>query len=217
MLANTTPDSTTNAVIDVSHWNNIRDFAAIKAGGIYGIIHKATQGLNYVDPTYIKRRTQALAAGLAWGAYHFGTGDDANEQADHFLETVQPDPKTVIALDLERNSIGPSMNRAMAETFIAHVQAKIGRWPVLYTGRWYLREIMSDSQPTTLTNCPLWIASYQPMPDLPAQWKTWTFWQYTDGTNGSEPHETPSVGLCDRDKFNGSPSDLVQFWGMASF
>lgn len=206
----------TNAVIDLSHWNNLPDMPGVKAGGIFGIIHKATQGLNYVDPAYITRRTQALAAGLAWGGYHFGTGDDPTGQADHFLNTIQPDSKTLIALDLERNSNGPSMNRVQAEAFVARVQAQTGRWPVLYTGHWYLREIMSDSQPTTLTTCPLWIASYQPTPDMPPQWASWTLWQYTDGTHGSDLHEVPTMGPCDRDKFSGSPADLTRFWGITS-
>ena len=51
-------------------------FETVKAAGIAGIIHKATQGLSFQDPTYHDRRTQALAAGLLWGAYHFGEGGD---------------------------------------------------------------------------------------------------------------------------------------------
>ncbi|MHB8625153.1 MAG: hypothetical protein ACYDEO_03010 [Aggregatilineales bacterium] len=52
-------DITTNATIDLSHWNNLPNVPGVKAGGIFGIIHKATQGMHYVDPTYITRRTQA--------------------------------------------------------------------------------------------------------------------------------------------------------------
>jgi len=207
--------SPVNAVIDLSHWNTITTFAAIKAGGISAVVHKATQGLTIVDPAYISRRTQALAAGLWWGAYHFGTGDDPVAQADHFLGTVQPDAKTLIALDLERNPSGPSMTRVQAEAFVSEVHQKLGRWPVLYTGRWYLREIMSDSQQTPLSNCPLWIASYQDTPDSQPQWSSWTLWQYTDGQNGPQPWTTPGVTNCDRDKFNGTLDALAKFWGVA--
>ena len=63
-----------NVVIDLSHFNNVTDFNAVKADGIVGVIHKATEGHGYTDPTYLSRRSQALAAGLWWGAYHFAHG-----------------------------------------------------------------------------------------------------------------------------------------------
>ena len=45
-----------NVVVDLSHHNENVDFAKMKANGIVGVIHKATQGLTYVDKTYAKRR-----------------------------------------------------------------------------------------------------------------------------------------------------------------
>lgn len=71
-----------NVVIDLSHIN------AVKGDGITGVIHKATEGLGYVDPKYHARRGQALAAGLCWGAYHFGASDYGAVQAQHFLSAV---------------------------------------------------------------------------------------------------------------------------------
>jgi lysozyme len=41
-----------NAVIDISHYNRDPDFTAARQGGIVGVIHKATQGADGVDPTY---------------------------------------------------------------------------------------------------------------------------------------------------------------------
>ena len=62
----------TNAVIDLSHFNTTVDLQAAKGDGILGVIHKATQGLTFQDPTYKTNRQQANAAGLLWGAYrHF--------------------------------------------------------------------------------------------------------------------------------------------------
>ena len=80
-----------NVVVDLSHHNADPDFAAARdGGGIVGVIHKATQGLRYRDPTYADRETAAVTAGLLWGAYHFGTGSDGVQQAEHFLDVVQP-------------------------------------------------------------------------------------------------------------------------------
>jgi lysozyme len=91
-----------NSVIDLSHHNGSRlSFDKAKADGIVGVIQKATQGENYIDATFKKNRTAVLNAGLLFGAYHFGTGSNGVSQAQHFLDTVQPDQNTVVALDFE--------------------------------------------------------------------------------------------------------------------
>ena len=119
-----------NVVIDLSHHNQNLDFASIRSGGgILGIIHKATQGLDYADPTYLPHRTSALANGLLWGAYHFGTGSDGVQQAQHFLDVVRPDAQTLLILDLEANGQGPSMTLEQARAFITHVNDQTGRYP----------------------------------------------------------------------------------------
>lgn len=61
-----------NAVVDLSYWNADVNFKLVKEDGILGVIHKATQGLKYVDPTYTERRKAAEEEGLLWGSYHFG-------------------------------------------------------------------------------------------------------------------------------------------------
>ena len=63
----------------------------MRAAGVAGVIHKATQGIGFVDKMYIPRKQPALDAGLLWGAYHFGTADDVDDQVEHFIDTVQPD------------------------------------------------------------------------------------------------------------------------------
>ena len=90
-----------NGVVDLSHHNGLVDLKKASTDGIVAVIYKATQGQAYVDPTYQANRTKAADAGLLWGAYHFATGGDGVLQADHFLETVQPDTGTLLVLDLE--------------------------------------------------------------------------------------------------------------------
>ena len=51
-----------NVVIDLSHFNEVSDFNLVKADGIVGVIHKATEGIDYIDPRYFTRRRDALAA-----------------------------------------------------------------------------------------------------------------------------------------------------------
>lgn len=203
---------TLNVVIDLSHFNNVTDFNTIKAAGIVGVIHKATEGLNYTDPTYQARKSQAQAAGLWWGAYHFATSDDAVAQAQHFLTVVNPGLNDLLVLDFEQNTSGGSMTLQGAEQFVTHVQAVTGRWPGFYSGS-YIKQLLGQNKNATLANCWFWLSEYGPTPNVPANWPTWTMWQYTDGQYGPGPHSVTGVGNCDRDQFNGSMDGLSRLWG----
>lgn len=206
---------TINVVADFSHFNTITSFASVKADGIVGVMHKATEGTGFVDPTYHARRADALAAGLWWGAYHFGVGGDAQAQADFFLSTVNPGPNDLLALDFEQNGSGSSMTLAEAEQFVTQVQSATARWPGLYGGE-YLKQLLGDNQSQTLANCWFWLSEYGPEAHVPANWQTWTMWQYTDGTVGPEPHAVAGAGNCDRDQFNGELSGLGNLWGYST-
>lgn len=204
-----------NAVIDLSHFNNVTDFNAVKGDGIVGVIHKATEGTTYTDPMYHTHRSLALAAGLWWGAYHFGTGADGVAQAEYFLSVVSPGPNDLLVLDFEQNTTGSSMTLAEAEQFVTHVQAATGRWPGFYSGS-YIKQLLGANQNSTLANCWFWLSEYGPAAHVPANWPTWTLWQYTDGNVGPEPHSVAGVGNCDRDQFNGELDGLTKLWGYAT-
>ncbi len=203
-----------NIVIDLSHHNGKVDMTAAQNGGVVGVIHKATQGWKYFDPLYLSHRDDALAAGLLWGAYHFGVGADGVAQADFFLSKVQPDDDTLLVLDFEANPADSSMDLIEARAFVTHIKQATGRWPGLYAGQ-YLKEILGPSADPVLSNCWMWLAQYGPTAVLPPGWDDWTMWQYTDGAVGPEPHEVPGFGHCDRDFYNGSIDDLNAFWKVA--
>jgi lysozyme len=207
-----------NVVVDLSHHNETVDFAKMKASGVVGVIHKATQGLTYVDETYAGRRIEALECGLLWGAYHFGVGGDGSDQAQFFLDVTKPDGRTLLVLDYEPNLTGPTMSLDQAREFVEHVGEATGRWPGLYSGH-LIKEQLGGSTPpdARLSKCFLWIAQYNgPRPlNVPPTFRTWTFWQYTDGVHGPAPHRVDGVGLCDRNIFNGSLAQLKRLWGVA--
>jgi lysozyme len=203
-----------NAVIDISHHNGANlDFKKAKADGILGVIHKATQGQSGSDPMYKTNRTKARAAGLLWGAYHFGTGSDGVKQAVHFLDVVGDPKDTLLVLDFEPNPAGPSMTLEEARAFNTHVSQQAGGWPGLYAGH-YLKELLKTNSDPVLAKSWLWMAQYGPTVVIPPNWPTWTMWQYTDGGYGSEPHTVDGIGRCDRDKFNGSEAQLRKLWGV---
>ncbi len=198
-------------VFDISHFNGRVDFAAAHAAGQRGVIHKATEGTGYVDPMFHSNRGAATAAGLLFGAYHFGTGDDPIAQAEHFLGTTGSDGSILLVLDWEPNPQGASMTLAQARAFVSHVQQKTGRWPGLYSGS-TAREALGDHADPVLGSCWLWLAEYGDQPKVPPAWKGWTLWQYTDGSHGPGPHALDGVGSCDRERFAGEAAALSAFW-----
>jgi lysozyme len=208
-----------NVVIDVSHHQEQVDFERVRADGIVGVIHKATEGFRFVDQTYADRRREALDAGLLWGAYHFGVGGDGSEQADHFLETVSPDASTLLILDYEPNFSGPTMALDQAREFVSHVNDQTGRFPGFYSGHLIKEQLGATQAPDPiLSQCFLWIAQYKGLKpiNIPPTFRTWTLWQYTDGVHGEEPHRVDGVGLCDRNMFNGSLANLKRLWGAST-
>ena len=206
------PAAPVNVVVDLSHHNADPDFAAARdTDGILGVIHKATQGLTYSDPTFESRHARAEDAGLLWGAYHFGTGSDGVQQAEYFLRMVQPTDATLLVLDFEANAQGPSMTLEEARAFVTHVREATGRWPGLYSGH-YLKQLLGTASDPVLVNCWLWLSQYGPTAVIPANWPTWTMWQYTDGAAGPEPHSVAGIGRCDRNKFNGPATSLQRLW-----
>lgn len=204
-----------NAVVDLSHHNGVVDLQAAAADGIVGVIHKATQGTGYEDPLFAENRGKARAAGLHWGAYHFGTGGDGAAQAEHFLSVVQPGPDVLLALDFESNPQGESMTLEEARAFVTRVRAMTGRWPGFYSGA-YIKELLGGQVDAVFANCWFWLSQYGPTPVVPPTWKYWTLWQYTDGGMGSPPHEVQGIGRCDRDVFNGTRAQLERLWASAA-
>src|SRR5262252_29009 len=122
-------------VIDISHWNTVTDWAAVKAAGIVGVIAKATEGTGYVDDCYLSNARGALGAGLLFGGYHFANASDPHQQVDHFLAVTGIDNDELLALDWEDDPNGGTMSLAQAREFISYLDAKIGsNRTVIYSG-----------------------------------------------------------------------------------
>ena len=200
-----------DVVCDLSHHTSDPDYAAAAAAGTKAVFYKATQGTVDGDPTFAVAEGKARAAGLWWGGYHFGTGDDGVVQADHFLSRIPHPDKTLLALDFEPNPHGTSMTLAQAHDFVTRVHDRTGRWPGFYSGH-TIREALGNRPDPILANCWFWLAQYGPVAVVPSCWPTWTFWQYTDGVVNAPPTTVPGFGRCDRDRFNGDAGRLAALW-----
>ena len=223
-----------DAVIDLSHNVTVDDFGAVRRSHILAVVHKATEGGDWVDPSYAPRRRQAEAAGLLWGAYHFGTRQYSGaDQAQAFLAAARPGPKTLIALDFEPNDGNPrnTMTLAQAEAFVMTVQQSTGRMPVVYTHPGWANGMPAGprrvrlAEPvmpgSLLTRCDLWLADHREQPEMPYGWanRGWRLWQYaanqteSDAAYGDTSRVVAGVSHCDRNLFAGDAQALYRYWG----
>ena len=210
------PAGNLNAVFDISHLNENVNLSNAKAAGMQALFHKATQsGGNtlFHDKAYPRRRQDAQAAGLLWGAYHFGTSGDGTSQANSFLDYAKPDGSTLLVLDFERATTKgeTSMTLQDARDFVTQVKARTGKYPGIYGGS-MLKELTRASGDPILSQCWLWIAEYGSHVILPNGWSDYAFWQFTDGTHGNGALPIDGVGHCDRDLFKGTAAELSSFW-----
>ena len=197
--------------IDVSHYQGSVNWASVKkAGNSFGFA-KATEGTSYTDPNFASNWSRMKNAGVIPGAYHFGRpGSSATTQAAHFVNTVKAAQGGLsgglqLVLDLETtDGKTPAQVKAWMETFLSEIQRLTGKPAIIYTGYYFWRD--SVGNPSSNYNCPLWIASYNSAPTIPAAWSYYTFWQYTDSGVVSGVG-----GNVDQDKFNGSLTTLRKF------
>ncbi|GJH29318.1 glycoside hydrolase family 25 protein [Caballeronia novacaledonica] len=208
----TTMDNVYDGILDINHDNKVV-LADAQAAGISAVIHKATEGATWQDPFYWRRRFEAKALGLLWGAYHFSSGRPADEQAENFLNYIEygthpdEDAKMLLALDWEPSTSGADLTIDEACTFVEAVHAKTGRWPVVYGSNLVTNADDHAKPDCPLAKCPLWIASYRDTPKTTKRlWKDWTFWQYTDGHNGPDP----KFKKFDRSCFNGKDAAALE-------
>jgi Glycosyl hydrolases family 25 len=86
-------------VVDLSHHNDVADFGAVKAAGIAGVIHKATEGVSFTDKLYGGRR----AYGGPWGFKSVHHGQGCVNRIYVFMRT-QPTFAGDLKLKLEQQS-----------------------------------------------------------------------------------------------------------------
>ena len=203
-------------VVDLSHHNIVDDLGKTAAAGIWGVIHKATQGVAYEDPMYTSRRVLAAKAGLAWGAYLFLTNDNALKQATKFLNYARPDNDTLVAVDYEQWRLSQCTPQTLVAV-LRIIEQKLGRKAKIYSGN-VLKETLYDlstDDRNYVQSHDLWLCQYGPSAVLPRGFAKYFLWQYTDGRVGPGPHTVsglvgdPGVDL---NAFSGTKDQLIEQW-----
>lgn len=177
--------------IDISHHNAKIDWAKVAAQKDpkieYAFI-KATEGVNYIDPTVTYNSFAARTAGIKIGYYHFASLNthsvvaDAKAEALHFADTVSKcaAPDLPMILDLETNKANLSDAEVLLwiKTFFAELEILGCPDYALYSYTPFLNASLPAGHGL---NMRLWIAAYvnKPKPVLPNGWDKFWIWQYT--------------------------------------
>lgn len=165
--------------IDVSHHQGPIDWSAVAKSGVSFAYMKATEGGDFVDKLFQSNWSEARAAGIPRGAYHFFTQcRTGREQAANFIRTVPKDPAALPhAVDAEHmgpcKSL-PQVTNVVSElkAFIDSVAAHYGKRPLIYSTlefhHTYLRGKLKDER--------FWIRSLITPPRI--RQSDWVIWQY---------------------------------------
>lgn len=188
--------------VDVSHHQEGVDWAAVAGSDVHFVYLKATEGIDYLDPSFAESWRAAGEAGLLRGAYHMYRPEDTPaEQAAWFLSVLREagfGPGDLPpALDVERVRTTDSIPREQlaeeALAWLSRVEIELGRTPLLYTNPTFWVEKLEENH--ELTEFPLWLAEYtheDPGP-LELGWEEWTLWQHSQ--TGAMPGISKPVDL----------------------
>lgn len=195
-------------VIDLSHHNPSPDWSAVKAAGVLGVIHKATEGAGYADPDRGSRLAGALKAGLLIATYHFMRPGDMAAQMDHYLATIDAAQGERVILDYEDNGLSlGDLRQAVNILWDRRPDLQI----TIYSGN-LIKSQLGGNRDELLAKTSLWIAQYNNSgPSWPSStWPTWSLWQWTD-------RETiPGISApVDGNKWNGTEDALQRWLGLA--
>ena len=232
----------TALVIDAYEYNPIDWNELVTDKRITGFINKASDGLPpaykcsgnetevrlckalwkrfaVTKELYHTRRMMAKALGLSWGAYHLARPGNPIDQANHFIDFADPKPDELIAIDIEDNT-SDWMSLEDAEIFVAHLNRRLGRWPVLYTNG-NTSKFIADNRARypLLSRLNLWYARYKPEigEHFPkGNWTGYALWQFATQVNCSRracPYRPPGTPKdIDVNVAAMTPAELKQAW-----
>jgi len=203
--------------IDVSHFQGNIDWNAVAASGVSFAYVKATEGFTFNDDKFVQNMTNAAAAGVKAGGYHFARPDNQPNAADevqHYLQIAGPYIAAgylVPALDVENPVQAGDVIDTKAEMsqwvndWCNGVFNATGVRPIIYTFASYANSFLDAS----VAQWPLWMRSTNGQdpqtgaPSVVAPWPTWTLWQHDVA-----PGVPGIVGDVDRDVYNGDAASF---------
>jgi GH25 family lysozyme M1 (1,4-beta-N-acetylmuramidase) len=220
--------------IDISHWQGTINWTSVAADSTsYKFAFmKATEDTNYTDPTFATNMTNATAAGLLVGPYHFCRLDtnssdpyaDGASEATYFLSKITSYYKSGQRLppvaDVEKFPTGltTAQYKTLTSTWVTGfsdtIYNALGIRPLVYNSKSKANSYYTSA---VAAMDPLWVAWWKgtgitspPTNSDVTPWSTWKFWQWSDGADSVAQGDPVSgiSGNVDRDVFNGTLTQL---------
>ena len=135
------------------------------------VIIKATEGTNYINPTWEEQAVQVIQTNKLLGFYHFASVGNPIAEADFFISVVKDYiGKAVLVLDFEAGAIN-TWGNVGARQFLNRVKEKTGVYPMIYMSA----EVTRQFNWSTISNTnPLWVAQYASMNPTGYQSAPWS-------------------------------------------
>ncbi|MFD2458692.1 glycoside hydrolase family 25 protein [Amycolatopsis samaneae] len=157
--------------MDVSNWNPVTDWRAVRGNGVSFCSFKLTEGTGFTDTTSPGRVPLARAAGIIPGGYHFARPGDVAGQAARFAGQLRAtgllDAGALAPmLDVEAAGLRANAN-GFVRDFIRHLRAETGvrRVLVYANASWYSQVLRPDEWADD--DVWLWVAHYNGDPGRP--------------------------------------------------
>jgi lysozyme len=205
------PDGPIVNGIDVSRYQGVVDWAAVRQSGRSMAIARVSDGTRFRDAQFPRNWSVMALRGFVRGAYqYFRAGQDPIAQADLFLSYIQNDPigwgDLPPVMDIETSDGQPaSVVRANMWAWLTYMQDATGTTPIIYTANF----MSSVIGPEFGWYYPLWVANWGvTCPLMPSGWSSWVIWQHS-----STGRVSGVPGNVDLDRFNGSLQDLFDYVG----
>lgn len=178
------------ACYDVSHWKIIHDFKAIHPRP-YLMITKASEGVRFVDDTFVRYMVGMQEAGILRGCYHWlNCNMTGSDQARHFLRVVSGyiGLNDLLIVDVEEEGTTARQIQDWLETVRQSYPQNI---LMIYSRAEMLNRIpMNEGEKRYFRSIPIWTAGYPTYPDrwpsvppdyIPdaRQWGPVYLWQYS--------------------------------------
>jgi lysozyme len=209
------PDTVQTNVVgfDVSHWDGAINWQQLRPpGGVCFVYIKATEGADYVDPSFESNWAGAGNTLLHRGAYHFFMARESEAQqmlhAQHFINTVKnlEDGDMAPMVDVEVDpDIKPELFQARLLVFIREIESYFKASPLIYTTKDMYKKYLSLHN--SFRPYEIWIADYSYARPALCDNRSPRIWQFTDkGTIKGIPSQV------DMDLFYNTAEDLKKLF-----
>lgn len=173
------------AGIDISHWDGTINWSEVNGESIYFVYMKATEGTDFIDPSFEENWNGIRSTSLRRGAYLFYdpglSAADQTVQAQTFIHTVKDlqDGDLPPMLDVEDD---PEISVAVFQARLLLVARQIRNHfnvsPIIYTTTGLYKKYLKPKD--SFQSYELWIADYRyKRPEL-CDKKNMRIWQFTD-------------------------------------